>query len=96
MSFGEPGMRKYCRGVVLGVKAGENSSLSMTCTTDRQQTFLDYEASSQKQPIAKARKLRLRPGKFTYMKLLLKSDSPSAGCTVVEMEIEVENGGRVR
>lgn len=97
MSFGDLNRRKYSAETMLGVKAEEDGYLVVTCMTDRKAVFCEYFVTPRTSgEVPEAERVKLKPGKFTYMKLAFGNNTCDKRATVVEVEIGVESAGKVK
>ena len=111
MDFGEDYRRKYSAQIWVGLKPVEDSEIYVTVQTDKKSvytekvvqrkmaTFLhadfsDWSFSTNYKPFMQ--RLKIKAKKFTYYKMIFKSDSATTGATVVAVDMRVRFNGYVK
>ena len=90
MDFGASYMRKYSALMWVGVKAENNSAVTVTVKTDRSEenTEVDVEPDFDFD-MPKITRTKVKVKKFVFYKLIFKTNSAGTRCTVVDTEIKV-------
>lgn len=95
MDFGSDYMRKLMSEVWISVKPDKNYSVNLTASTDRKVDFtektLSGEESDKDTPMVK--KLKMKAKKFAYLKLILQTNDPDNGATILSLDPKVRETG---
>ena len=90
MDFGASYMRKYSALMWVGVKAEDNSAVTVTVKTDRSEENTEVEVEPDFDlDMPKITRTKVKVKKFVYYKLIFKTISAGTRCTVVDTEIKV-------
>jgi len=92
IDFGAAYSRKYSAALWVGLKPVEGTSVDVTVITDRKNTFLEKNVSSEKAKIPGEpfmAKTKLKAKKFVYYRLILKVEKKMLPVTVTNVEIRV-------
>lgn len=108
MSFGQDYMRKYAAQIWLGIKPESNGEVMVTVMTDRKSGYMEKVVASQMASFRKANfarwsfktnrqpqmeRLKIKAKKFVFYKLILSSNAPDTGVTVLSADIRVRFTG---
>ncbi len=97
MDFGADFRRKYSAMLWIGIRPEEAGFLAVTAQTDRENNLAAYSFGTADASALPAMELvRLKAKKFTYYKLILRSDRINTAATVVSADLRVRGAGYVR
>ncbi len=97
MSFDGDFRRKYSAMVWIGIKPEDNGYLEVTAETDRKSDFAVYDVRSLNAGgVPEMERIKLKAKKFTYYKLILRSNTADRTATVVSADMRVRGTGYVR
>lgn len=111
MSFGADFRRKYSSYIYVSVRPESNSSLTITASTDRRETYMEKSVSSNVfnfenlnfenftfslDQSPKIRRIRLKVKKFVYYKLIFRVEEPGAQATVLSFDQQVRFSSMVK
>lgn len=111
MDFGADYRRKYSAQMWIGLKPVEDSEVYVTVQTDKKSVytekvvqrkmatfdnmnFADFSFQTNHKPFMQ--RLKIKAKKFTYYKLIFKSDSDDTSATVVAVDLRVRFNGYVK
>lgn len=97
MDFGADFRRKYSAMLWIGIRPEEAGFLTVTAQTDRESSLAVCSFGTADASALPAMELvRLKAKKFTYYKLILRSDRVDSAATVVSADLRVRGAGYVR
>lgn len=111
MAFDADYRRKYSAQIWVGLKPVENSEVTVTVQTDKKSVytekvvqrkmatftnmnFADFSFQTNYKPFMQ--RLKIKAKKFTYYKMIFKSNSATTGATVVAVDMRVRFNGYVK
>ena len=97
MPFAADFKRKYSAMLWVGIKPENNGYLAVTAQTDRKSEFAEYGfTENSEEAVPTMHRIKLKAKKFTYYKLILRSDKPGSTATVVSADMRIRETGYVR
>ena len=91
MSFGRDYILKYSPTVWVGLKQEDNAAVSVGIETDVESlVYADINLSQDTDAMPRMNRAKLKAKKFTYYKLLFKSNSADTRATVVAADVRVK------
>ena len=97
MGFGEDFKVKYSAMLWIGVKPEDGGRIAVTAETDRRTDAVEYLCRSPEGgSVPETARVKLRSGRFTYYKLILRCPWAGSTATVVSVELRVRGSGYVR
>ena len=91
MSFGRDYVQKYSPTVWVGLKQEDKAAVSVGIETDVESPiYADLNLSQDSDAMPRMNRARLKANKFTYYKLLFKSNSADTRATVVAADVRVK------
>lgn len=97
MSFGRDYVEKYSPSVWVGLKQENAAAVTVGIETDRQEVVAaDIALTEDEDAMPRMNRTRLKAKKFTYYKLIFRSSSADARCTVVAADVRVKFNIKVK